>query len=172
MAIQQDGWLAVQSADGSEGYTRNGNIQVSSTGQLTIQGNPVIGETGPLSVPEGSQVTIASDGTISALTPGDPPNTVSPVGKLKVVKATATEVARGDDGLFHLTPSAVATRGPTLQADPTLRLQSGVLEGSNVKPVAAMADMIASSRRFEMQMKVISSVDENTQKANQLLSMS
>jgi len=51
-------------------------------------------------------------------------------------------------------------------------LQSGVLEGSNVKPVAAMADMIASSRRFEMQMKVISSVDENTQKANQLLSMS
>ena len=172
VAIQQDGWLAVQSADGSEGYTRNGNIQVSSTGQLTIQGNPVIGETGPLSVPEGSQVTIASDGTISALTPGDPPNTVSPVGKLKVVKATATEVARGDDGLFHLTPSAVATRGPTLQADPTLRLQSGVLEGSNVKPVAAMADMIASSRRFEMQMKVISSVDENMQKANQLLSMS
>ena len=117
-------------------------------------------------------MTIAADGTISALTPGDPANTVSPVGKLKVVKANATEVTRGDDGLFHLTPQAVATRGQTLQADPTLRLQSGVLEGSNVKPVAAMAEMIASSRRFEMQMKVISSVDENTQKANQLLSMS
>ena len=172
VAVQQDGWLAVRAADGTEGYTRNGNIQVSATGQLTIQGNPVIGEAGPLNVPEGSQVTIAADGTISALTPGDPPNTVSPVGKLKMVKANGTEVARGDDGLFHLTPQTVATRGPALQADPTLRLQSGVLEGSNVKPVAAMADMIASSRRFEMQMKVISSVDENTQKANQLLSMS
>jgi flagellar basal-body rod protein FlgF len=59
-----------------------------------------------------------------------------------------------------------------LQSDPTITLQSGVLEGSNVKPVAAMADMIASSRRFEMQMKVISSVDDNASKANQLLSLS
>ncbi len=47
-----------------------------------------------------------------------------------------------------------------------------VLEGSNVKPVEAMTDMIASARRFEMQMKIISSVDENAGKANQLLAMS
>lgn len=44
VALQQDGWLAVQTADGSEGYTRNGNIQVSATGQLTIQGHPVMGK--------------------------------------------------------------------------------------------------------------------------------
>ncbi len=65
-----------------------------------------------------------------------------------------------------------ATRGPVLQADPTLRVMSGVLEGSNVNAVAAMSDMIASARRFEMQMKVISSVDDNAGRANQLLSMS
>lgn len=171
VALQQDGWLAVQGADGSEGYTRNGNIQVSPTGQLTIQGHPVIGEAGPIAVPEGSQVTIASDGTISALPPGDPPNTVSPVGKLKLVKADGKEVVRGDDGLFRLSQAAQATRGPVLQSDPGIRVMSGVLEGSNVKPVAAMADMIASARRFEMQMKVIGSVDENAQRANQLLSM-
>lgn len=35
-----------------------------------------------------------------------------------------------------------------------------------------MSDMIASARRFEMQMKVISSVDDNADRANQLLSMS
>lgn len=46
VALQQDGWLAVQTADGSEGYTRNGSIQVDPTGQLTIQGHPVIGEGG------------------------------------------------------------------------------------------------------------------------------
>jgi flagellar basal-body rod protein FlgF len=173
VALQQDGWLAVQAADGSEGYTRNGNIQVTPTGQLTIQGNPVIGDGGgPVMVPEGSEVTIASDGTISALNPGDPANTVSPVGKLKLVKADNTEVTRGDDGMFRLTQAAQATRGPVLQSDPSIRLQSGVLEGSNVKPVAAMAEMIASSRRFEMQMKVISSVDDNASKANQLLSLS
>ncbi|MCS2153777.1 flagellar basal body rod protein FlgF [Scandinavium goeteborgense] len=173
VALQQDGWLAVQGADGTEGYTRNGNIQVTPGGQLTIQGNPVIGDGGgPVMVPEGSQVTIATDGTISALNPGDPANTISPVGKLKLVKAENTEVIRGDDGMFRLTAAAQATRGPVLQSDPTITLQSGVLEGSNVKPVAAMADMIASSRRFEMQMKVISSVDDNASKANQLLSLS
>lgn len=172
VALQQDGWLAVQSADGTEAYTRNGNIQVNPAGQLTIQGNPVMGDGGPIAVPEGAEITIAADGTVSALTPGDPPNTVSPVGRLKLVKAEGSEVVRGDDGMFRLSQTAQATRGATLQADPTIRVMSGVLEGSNVKPVAAMTDMIASARRFEMQMKVISGVDENEQRANALLSMS
>ena len=166
VALQQDGWLAVQSADGSEGYTRNGSIQVDPTGQLTIQGHPVIGEAGPIAVPEGAE------STISALNPGDPANTVAPVGRLKLVKATGSEVQRGDDGIFRLSAESQATRGPILQADPTLRVMSGVLEGSNVNAVAAMSDMIASARRFEMQMKVISSVDDNAGRANQLLSMS
>ncbi|MEJ1793981.1 flagellar basal body rod C-terminal domain-containing protein, partial [Escherichia coli] len=81
------------------------------------------------------------------------------------------EVQRGDDGMFRLTAAAQATRGPVLQADPTIRVMSGVLEGSNVNAVSAMSDMIASARRFEMQMKVISSVDDNAGRANQLLSM-
>jgi flagellar basal-body rod protein FlgF len=171
VALQQDGWLAVQSADGSEGYTRNGNMQVSPAGQLTIGGQPVIGDGGPIAVPQGSQLTIAADGTISSLNPGDPPNTVAPIGRLKLVKASGQEVVRGDDGLFRLSANAQATRGATLQADPSIRVMSGVLEGSNVKPVEAMADMITNARRFEMQMKIISSVDENEQRANQLLSM-
>ena len=100
VALQQDGWLAVQTADGSEGYTRNGSIQVDPTGQLTIQGHPVVGEAGPIAVPEGAEITIAADGTISALNPGDPANTVAPVGRLKLVKATGSEVQRGDDGIF------------------------------------------------------------------------
>ncbi|TNV21968.1 flagellar basal body rod protein FlgF [Buttiauxella sp. B2] len=171
VALQQDGWLAVQSADGSEAYTRNGNMQVSPAGQLTIGGQPVMGDGGPIAVPQGSQLTIAADGTISSLNPGDPPNTVAPIGRLKLVKASGQEVVRGDDGLFRLSANAQATRGTTLQADPSIRVMSGVLEGSNVKPVEAMADMITNARRFEMQMKIISSVDENEQRANQLLSM-
>ncbi|MEN1515484.1 flagellar basal-body rod protein FlgF, partial [Pseudomonas aeruginosa] len=119
--------------------------------------------------PEGAEITIAADGTISALNPGDPANTVAPVGRLKLVKATGSEVQRGDDGIFRLSAESQATRGPVLQADPTLRVMSGVLEGSNVNAVAAMSDMIASARRFEMQMKVISSVDDNAGRANQLL---
>lgn len=171
VALQQDGWLVVQTADGSEGYTRNGSIQVDPTGQLTIQGHPVVGEAGPIAVPEGAEITIAADGTISALNPGDPANTVAPVGRLKLVKATGSEVQRGDDGIFRLSAESGLRVGGTAGRS-TLRVMSGVLEGSNVNAVAAMSDMIASARRFEMQMKVISSVDDNAGRANQLLSMS
>jgi flagellar basal-body rod protein FlgF len=172
VALQQDGWLAVQSADGTEAYTRNGNMQVSPAGQLTIGGQPVMGEGGPIAVPQGAQLTIAADGTISALNAGDQPNTVAPIGRLKLVKAAGQEVVRGDDGFFRPSALAQATRGATLQADASISLMPGVLEGSNVKPVEAMTDMIENARRFEMQMKIISSVDENEQRANQLLAMS
>ncbi|WP_236905407.1 ATP synthase subunit I, partial [Cronobacter sakazakii] len=40
------------------------------------------------------------------LNPGDAPNTIAPVGRLKMVKASAKEVVRGDDGLFRLNQQA------------------------------------------------------------------
>ncbi len=172
VAVRQDGWLAVRAADGSEAYTRNGNMETDPTGQLTIQGNVVMGDGGPIAVPQGSEITIAADGTITALNPGDSPNATVQLGRLKLVKATSSEVTRGDDGLFRLSATAQAQRGATLQSDPTIQVMPGVLEGSNVSSSQTMVEMIANARRFEMQMKVISSVDENEQRANQLLSMS
>ncbi|VTT28019.1 Putative proximal rod protein [Klebsiella pneumoniae] len=171
VAMQGDGWLAVQTADGTEAYTRNGNMEVSPAGQLTVQGNVVMGDGGPIAVPQGSEITIAADGTITALNPGDAPNATVQLGKLKLVKASGSELQRGDDGLFRLTAAAQTTRGATLPLDATMKVMPGVLEGSNVSTTQTMVDMIANARRFEMQMKVISSVDENEQKANQLLSM-
>ena len=171
VAVQQNGWLVVQGANGQEAYTRNGNIQVSPGGQLTIGGQLVMGDGGPIAVPEGAAVTIASDGTISVLNAGDGPETVGPVGRLKLVSADAKEIVRGDDGLFRLNETAQAARGAVLPQDATVRVLSGVLEGSNVKPAEAMTDMIANARRFEMQMKIISGVDENAQRANTLLSV-
>ena len=172
VAVRENGWLAVRAPDGTEAYTRNGNMELDPAGQLTIQGNLVMGDGGPIAVPQGSEVTIAADGSITALNPGDPPNATVQLGRLKLVKATGSEVVRGDDGLFRLNATAQAQRGAVLQNDPTIQVMPGVLEGSNVKPVETMVDMIANARRFEMQMKVISSVDENEQRANQLLSMS
>jgi flagellar basal-body rod protein FlgF len=172
VALQQDGFLAIQLEDGGEAYTRNGSIQVSADGQLMVQGRPLLGDGGPIEVPPQAEITLAADGTISALNAGDPPNTIAQVGRLKLVKADAREVVRGDDGLFHLSEQAQQQRGNQLPNDPEVRIMPGVLEGSNVKPVETMVDMIANARRFEMQMKVIHSVDENEQRANSLLSIS
>jgi flagellar basal-body rod protein FlgF len=172
VAVQQDGWLAVRTADGSEAYTRNGNMQIGPDGILTIQGNPVMGDGGPIAIPQGAEITIAADGSITSRNAGDEPNATVQLGRLKLVKATGRELQRSDDGMFRPTTATQNQRGAALQADATVQVMPGVLEGSNVKPVETMVDMIANARRFEMQMKVISNVDENEQKANQLLNMS
>ena len=148
VALQQDGFLALSLPGGGEAYTRNGSIQVSANGQLTVQGMPLQGDGGPIEVPPSAEITIAADGTISALNPGDPPNTIAQIGRLKLVKADAREVMRGDDGLFRLTPETQQRRGNLLANDPQVRVMPGVLEGSNVKPMETMVDMIANARRF------------------------
>ncbi|AIA70555.1 flagellar basal-body rod protein [Pectobacterium atrosepticum SCRI1043] len=171
VALPKESWLAVQTANGGEAYTRNGNMEINADGQLTIQGRVVMGDGGPIDIPPQAQISISADGTISALNAGDPPNTIAQLGRLKLVKATGQEVERSDDGLFRLTQQAQQQRGNVLQNDPTVRIMPGVIEGSNVNTVDTMVDMIANARRFEMQMKVISSVDDNAQRANQILAM-
>ncbi|MBG6241898.1 MAG: flagellar basal body rod protein FlgF [Candidatus Symbiopectobacterium sp. Dall1.0] len=171
IALPKESWLAVQTANG-EAYTRNGNMEINADGQLTIQGSVVVGDGGPIEIPPNAQISISADGTISSLNAGDAPNTIAQLGRLKLVKATGQEVTRSDDGLFRLTQAAQQQRGNVLQNDPTVRIMPGVLEGSNVDSVGALVDMIANSRRFDMQMKVISSADTNAQSANQLLAIS
>ncbi|MBJ7220409.1 MULTISPECIES: flagellar basal body rod protein FlgF [unclassified Brenneria] len=172
VALQDQGWLAVQLPNGEEAYTRNGGIQVDAEGQLRIQGYPVVGDGGLLAVPTQASITIAADGTVSALGDGDNPNTIAQVGALKLVSSEPGQLVRGDDGLFHLSDAARQQAGNALPDDDAVRVMPGVLEGSNVNTVDALVDMIGNSRRFEMQMKIISSVDQNAERANQLLSVS
>jgi flagellar basal-body rod protein FlgF len=77
----------------------------------------------------------------------------------------------GDDGVFRRAP-VDGQPAPPMPADPSLRLLSGVLEGSNTNPMAAMVGMIANARRFEQQMQVIQQSDRNAERANGLLSIS
>jgi flagellar basal-body rod protein FlgG len=102
VAIQGPGWLSVQAADGSEAYTRAGNLHVDQNGQLVTANNlPVLGNGGPLAIPPGAEVTIGKDGTVSALIPGDPPTAIAIVDQLKLVNPEPATMSRGDDGLFR-----------------------------------------------------------------------
>lgn len=167
VAVQGNGWLTVQGADGREAYTRAGNIQVDPNGQLTLDnGLAVLGDNGPLAVPPGAQVTIGDDGTVSVLSQGDPPNAVAVMGKLKLVNPPPASLARGDDGLFR------RRDGAPEPGDPNVSVLPGALEGSNANPVQSMVAMLDSARRFEMQMKLLQTADADEQQANQLLSLS
>ncbi|MGY8525700.1 flagellar basal-body rod protein FlgF [Paracidovorax citrulli] len=164
IAIKGNGWLAVQTPDG-EAYTRAGSLQISPEGQLqTSTGRPVMGDGGPIAVPPGSAISIASNGVITARGPGEAANGLAQIGQLRLVNPPQNAMARGDDGLFRMREGADA-----VQADPNVRIVTGALEGSNVNPVEAMVDMIANARRFEMQIKMIQGADMNEQRANSLL---
>lgn len=171
VALPQDGWLAVSLPDGSEAYTRAGNIDVNSDGLLNVRGLPLMGDGGQITAPPKAELTIAADGTITARGAGDQPKALSQIGKLKMVNAKIQDLTRGDDGLFHIAPDSPNGGLMQLPADPVLRLTPGALESSNSNPAQSIVDMIASARDFDMNMKVISSVDDNDKKANQLLSM-
>ena len=159
VAVQGKAWLAVQSLDGTEAYTRAGSLQVSPEGQLvTPTGLPVLGDGGPITVGVNAAVEIASDGSITATTGNGRPQQV---GKLKLVSSDAP-LNRGSDGLFR------AADGD-LQADPTARVQSGALEGSNVSPIETMVAMIAAARQFEQQMKMLQGAEQREQGAAKLL---
>jgi len=168
VAVRGDGWLTVKMPDGSEAFTRVGNLQVGADGQLqTMDARPLVGDGGPLVVPPGSALTITNDGLVSALVAGDAAGGGAEVGRLKLVNPAATDLVRGEDGLFRMRPGAAAA-----PADPNVRLRTGVLEGSNVNPVEAMVAMISNARRFEMQMKTLQTAESNDQQANKLLSSS
>ena len=162
VAVAGQGWLALQSLDGTEAYTRNGSLDVNNEGLLVSRsGLPVLGDGGPITVPANAQVTIGGDGTLTATVGNGRPQGI---GRLKLVTPEAA-LLRGDDGLF---------RGADgdLPADAAARVQSGALEGSNVSPVESMVAMIAAARQFEQQMKMLQTSQEREQSATKLLSSS
>lgn len=169
LAIQGDGFFAVQAVDGTEAYTRAGGMHVGGDGLLqTAAGRPVLSEDGqPIEVPPGARVTVGVDGTVSALGAGDAPVGLAALGRIKVVNPPTNTLVRGADGLFRTTGEGA---GQPLPLDPLARVASGVVEGSNVNPVEAMVAMIDNGRRFEMQMKVVQHADTNADRANRLLS--
>lgn len=167
VALQGNGWIAVQTASGEEAYTRAGNMHVDQNGQLvTGTGQQVVGNGGPIAIPPRAKIDIAEDGTISALGAGEAATNVTVVDKIKLVNPPEGALTRGDDGLFH------TATGQPAPADATLRLMSGAVEGSNVNPVQAMVQMIDNARSFQMHMKMLDMASSNEQSANQLLNFS
>jgi flagellar basal-body rod protein FlgF len=159
VALQGQAWLAVQSLDGTEAYTRAGALQVDAEGLLvTPAGLPVLGDGGPITLPINAAIEVAADGIISTTVGNGRPQQA---GRLKLVEPEAP-LSRGEDGLFRAADGDLPT-------SPTARLQSGALEGSNVSPIETMVAMIAAARQFEQQMKVLQGAEQREQTASRLL---
>jgi flagellar basal-body rod protein FlgF len=165
VAIQGDGWFTVQTADGGEAYTRAGSLRVNASRMLeTARGHLVLGNGGPISLPPYQSVQVGYDGQISIVPQGQNPDTVAEVDRLKLVNPPVEELVVSGDGLYRMKEGQAF-------ADPTVRVNSGQLEDSNVNASAALVEMIEISRQYEMQIRAMHTAEENDEAAARLMRM-
>jgi flagellar basal-body rod protein FlgF len=158
-------WFAVQGLDGNEAYTRNGQFEINAEGTLvTGNGLTVLSNGGgPITLPQGAEISIGNDGNVTAKIGSQPANGV---GRIKLATPSADDpLKRGDDALFH------TVSGDPLPNDDTAQLQSGMLEGSNVNPIETMVGMIQTARQFEAQTRLMTTSEANDRSAAQLLGL-
>jgi flagellar basal-body rod protein FlgF len=107
IAIDGEGWLAIQARDGSEALSRGGSLKVNAVGLLeTERGELVLGDNGPLAVPPYSQIAVAGDGTVSIVPQGQGAATLAQVGRMKLVNPPAAQLEKRSDGLVRVRAGA------------------------------------------------------------------
>jgi flagellar basal-body rod protein FlgF len=165
IAVNGKGYIAVLGSDGTEGYTRAGDLRVGADGAVTTaSGQQVLTESGPLNVPPSTTITVGNDGTVSVLPLGLNPVGVSPTDRIKLVNPPEKDLQKGSDGLLRLKDGSKA------ESDPSVTVTSGVLESSNVNAAQSLINMIELQRLYEFQVKSMNSSDQNEQAAEQMMS--
>ncbi len=167
MAINGNGFIAVQAPDGSEAYTRAGNLSIDASGTLrTANGLAVLGNSGPINFPPLDKIEIGSDGTISIIALGQGAETMVDSNRLKLVNPDLKNIEKGADGLFR------QRDGLTAEVSANVRVAGGMLEGSNVNAMSEFTQILTLARQYEMQVKLMKTADENAAASAQLLQMS
>ncbi len=168
VAIRGEGWFAVQGVDGTEAYTRAGDLQVTPAGLLTNgAGHPVIGNNaGPITLPPFEKIEIGGDGTISVVPRGQAASTMAVVDRIKMVKPDNAELEKGGDGLFR------TKDGIEVASDARVRLVSGTLESSNVNVVESMVRTMELARKFELQVKMMEQAKKLDEASASIMKMS
>ncbi len=147
-AMRGDGYFTVQTGNGQTRFTRDGAFEINSRGQLVTQGGlRVMGEGGPIEISTSETgVRIAEDGTVLT----DQGNR----GKVRLVKFANPRDLRNEGG--NLFSSAAAPQ----PAGPQVRVETGVVERSNVKPVLEMTRMVEVQRAYSTISSLMGRTDE------------
>lgn len=167
LSIDGDALLAVQAPDGSEAYTRRGDLVLSADGVLVNgEGYPVIGDAGPITLPTTGIPSIAPDGTIMVTDPAAPGQPPQELGRIKLAGWQGSPIAKGLDGLFRVVGGGVLPR------DEQAGVRTGTLEQSNVNTTEVLVDMIEAQRLFAMRSKLIATARDVDEGGAQLMRMS
>ena len=150
VAVDGKGFFEVELPGGTTGYTRDGEFQINSQGQLaTKEGYPVLGQGGPI------QLNPRDPAPISISSAGDVSQGASSKGKLTVAEFNKPEL------LTQVSSSYFTAQNPGLQTQTgTSKVRQGYLESSNSSTVMEMASLMTAMRGFEANQHVIQIQDD------------
>jgi flagellar basal-body rod protein FlgF len=153
VALTGRGFLQVN--DGRQNYlTRNGQFTTSSTGELISQGGMRVQSSNgqPLTIPpEATRVVIGSDGMVSWVgQDGDE----TQISKLAIVQP------RSESQLQKFGNNLYRYGGTVDPVGPDAQVKQGFIEGSGVKPINEMVEMIQASRAVEANVNMIKFQDD------------
>jgi len=161
VAVMGEGYLTVQTADGQEAYTRAGNIKIDSFGAMSINGFAVMGDGGPMIVPDYQEIDISERGIVTITPPGG--GAELQVGTLKLVKPETEQLQKEADSLLH------SVDGNPFAADETVLLAPEHIEGSNVSAIDELLNVMSLTRNFEMQVRMMKTAETLAQAGNKLM---
>jgi len=163
VAVQGQGFFQVLRPDGGLGYSRAGNFQTDAQGQLVTSNGYQIQPA--ITIPEDAQsITIGTDGVVSVVQPGQAaPTQVGAIQLADFINPAGLQPA--GENMYMETAASGAPQVGTPGLNGIGSVQQGALETSNVNVVEEMVNMIEAQRAYEMNSKVISSVDQMLQYA-------
>jgi flagellar basal-body rod protein FlgG len=167
LVIEGNGFFQVELPDGTTAYTRDGSFKINEQGTvMTADGYPL---TPTMSVPtDAEQVTVGSDGTVSARVPGNAvPQALGVIQLVRFSNPAGLDARLGRNLLLETQASGTPTQGqPGIDGLGTI--ESGFLENSNVQVVEEILNLIIAQRAYEANSKIIQSSDEMLQIANNI----
>ena len=163
-AIQGKGFFQILKPNGDIGYTRNGEFQINSTGQLVNSAGYRVQP--DIIVPENAlSITIGSDGIVSVTQPGNP--APAQVGVIQIADFVNPAGLQPIGGNLYVETGA--SGAPVVGSPDSSNLGSliqGSIESSNVNVVEELVNMIETQRAYEMNSKAISTADQMLQYVN------
>ena len=166
LAINGEGWFAVQARDGSEAYTRAGDLHLASGGVLTNgAGLPLLGNGGPIVIPAAEKIEIGVDGGVSIRPVGQSATNLAVVDRIRLVNPDMRELVKGPDGLMRM------KSGAPVEPDAGVRVTAGAIESSNVNPIEALVQQITLGRQFDLQIKMMKTAEENDAVTTQMMKL-
>ena len=158
LAVQGKGYFRVEMPDGTTGYTRAGQFQLSATGEIvTPDGYRLL--PGITVDPTATSVTVNASGEVIIQQAGQVAPTTAGQLDLATFANEAGLQAMGENIYVETTASgAPQTGNPGTNGIGTIR--QGFLETSNVNVVSELTNLITAQRAYEMNSKVIQASDE------------